>query len=99
MSNIVRFILLLPFTVFFFGEVNSQTISQLSFFAPLPSTFDMVYSEDHLVISQQYLITVDVSDPTDPQMVGSVLYPGSYAYQIDVEGNHAYMAMGGNGIF
>lgn len=77
----------------------SQTITELSFFAPLISTFDMDYINDHLIISQQYLITVDVSDPEDPQLAGSALYPGSYAYQVAAEGTHAYMAMGGNGIF
>lgn len=82
-------------------SINSfaQTISELSFYAPLPSTFDMDYINDHLVISQQYLITADVSDPTDPQLIGSVLYPGNYAYHIAAEGYHAYMAMGNNGIF
>lgn len=99
MKNPTRFLFFILVFNIIFGKVNSQTISQLDFFAPLPSTFDMVYSNDHLVVSQQHLITFDVSDPTDPQMVGQVLYPGSYAYQIAVEGNHAYMAMGGNGIF
>ena len=82
-----------------YGKSFSQTISQLSFFSPLISTFDMDYINDHLVISQQFLYTMDVSDPTDPTIAGQVLYPGNYAYHVKAEGTHVYMAMGNNGIF
>lgn len=83
----------------FFSNLLAQTITELSFSPPLPSTFDMVYIDDHLVISQQFMKIYDVSDPEDPDFEGQVLYPGSYAYQVAAEDNHVYMAKGNNGIF
>jgi len=77
----------------------SQTISQLSFVAPLISTFDMDYINDHVIITQQKLLIYDVTDPANPDKVGSATYPGDYAYQVTAEGNRAYMGMGNGGIF
>ncbi len=99
MNKHIQVIFLLSFFLGAFKTATSQTISQLSFFSPLISTFDMDYSNNHLYISQQFLIVFDVSDSTDPEKVGQVLYPGNYAYQIAAENNHVYMAMGNNGIF
>ncbi len=99
MNKHIHFILLFSLTLGIFKNATSQTISQLSFFSPLISTFDADYNNDHLYVSQQLLIVFDVSDSTDPEKVGQVLYPGNYAYQIAAENNHVYMAMGNNGIF
>jgi hypothetical protein len=99
MKKLIRMAVLLSFIFGITKKTFSQTITELSFFSPLVSTFDMDYINDHLVISQQYLYTIDVSDPQNPQVAGQTLYPGSYAYQVAAEGNHVYMAMGGNGVF
>jgi hypothetical protein len=87
------------FIFIFYSPSFSQTISQLSFFAPLISTFDGDYQNDHLFITQQNLLVIDVSDPEQPENVGQASYPGNYAYQIAADGNHVYMAMGNGGIF
>ena len=77
----------------------AQSVTELGFYSPLISTFDMDYTSDHLVITQQGMKIFDVSNPGNPQQVGSATYPGSYAYVIDVNGQYAYMAEGGSGYF
>jgi len=79
---------------------DAQVISQLSFYSPLISTFDMKYTNNHLVVSQNGLLIFDVTNPNDkPKLVAQTSYPGSTAYTIDVHGSNAYMAHGNNGIF
>lgn len=78
---------------------KAQSVTELGFYSPLISTFDMKYASDHLLISQQGLKIFDVSNPANPQQVATAAYPGSYAYVIDVNGNYAYMAEGGSGYF
>lgn len=93
-------LLLLPlFLIVISFTTLSQSITELGFLSPLISTFDMKYTGNHLVISQQGLKIFDVSNPANPQQVGTATYPGSYAYQLAVNGNHAYMAEGGSGYF
>ena len=82
-----------------FATSRSQSITELGFFTPLISTFDMKYSNNHLIISQQGMKIFDVTNPANPQQVGSATYPGSYAYQLAVNGNYAYMGEGGSGYF
>jgi hypothetical protein len=77
----------------------SQTITELGFFAPLPSTFEMTSRNNYLFITQQGLKVFDVSNPGSPQQVGAAPYPGSYAYQIALNGNYIYLAEGGSGYF
>lgn len=78
---------------------KAQSVTELGFYSPLISTFDMDYTSDHLVITQQGLKIFDVSNPGNPQQVGSASYPGNYAYVIDVNGHYAYLAEGGSGYF
>ncbi len=81
-------------------SANTQIISQLSFHSPLISTFDMKYTNNHLVVSQNGLLVFDVSNPdAKPKKVAQVTYAGSTAYTVAVQGNYAYMAFGNNGIF
>ncbi|MBA3647811.1 MAG: T9SS type A sorting domain-containing protein [Chitinophagales bacterium] len=78
---------------------NAQTIKQLSF-RPLTSTLEMKYIQNHLVVSQDGLLTFDVSNPNvTPILDAQVPYPGNTAYEVTAEGNLAYMADGNNGIF
>jgi hypothetical protein len=86
-------------TISFMEKALPQTIVQLSFVSPLISTFDMDYINDHVIISQQKLLIYDVSDPENPDKVGTATYPGNYAYKVAAQQNHVYMAMGNNGIF
>ena len=79
---------------------KAQNIVQLSFYSPLINTFDMKYTSNHLVVSQNGLLIFDVSDPTvKPKLVAQTTYPGSTAYAVAVQGNYAYMGFGNNGIF
>jgi hypothetical protein len=81
-------------------SAGAQEISQLSFYSPLISTFDMSYTNNHLVVAQNGLLIFDVKNPNSkPKLVAQTTYPGSYAYQVAVNGNYAYMAEGNNGIF
>lgn len=83
-----------------FEKLNAQVISQLSFYSPLISTFDMKYSNNHLVVSQNGLLIFDVSNPKrKPNLVAQKTYPGSIAYSVAVKDNYAYMGFGNNGIF
>ena len=77
----------------------AQSVTELGFYSPLISSFDMDYTSDHLVITQQGLKIFDVSNPGNPQQVGTATYPGNYAYVIDVNDHYAYMAEGGSGYF
>lgn len=78
---------------------QGQTITELGFFSPLISTFEMKYSSNHVLITQQGLKIFDVSNPANPTLVGQAPYFGSYAYQIAVDQNRAYLAEGGGGYF
>jgi|SRR6185436_8702169 len=78
---------------------SAQSITELSFFSPLISTFEMKYTNNHLVISQQGMKIFDITNVLNPVQVGSAAYPGSYAYQLDVNGTFAYMGEGGSGYF
>ena len=91
--------LLLLFMLIGLSPVIAQTISQLGFYVPLPSTFEGKYVNNHLLIAQQGLRVIDVTNANSPSLTGSATYPGSYAYQIAVSGSHAYMAEGGSGYF
>ncbi len=60
---------------------------------PLP-----LYTRDVAVIgdlayvaSYDHLRVVDVSDPTDPQLIGSAALPAGYSTTLAVAGNHAYL--------
>lgn len=89
----------LVFIFLFSAAVNTQTISQLSFYSPLINTFDMKYTDNHLVVSQNGLLIFDVTNPTQkPKLIAQTTYPGSTAYAVAVQGNYAYMAFGNNGI-
>ncbi|MDQ3021242.1 MAG: hypothetical protein M3R36_11845 [Bacteroidota bacterium] len=90
---------LLIFLCIFSSSLKAQFIQELSFYAPLPSIFEMKYINNHLLISQQGMRIMDVSNPSNPQLVAQVSYPGNFAYQIATEGNRAYMAKGGGGHF
>jgi len=81
------------------GLLKAQSITELSYYAPLPSIFEMKYINNHLIISQQGMRIMDVSNPFNPQLVSQTPYPGSFAYQIAVEGIRVYMAKGGGGHF
>lgn len=79
---------------------KAQKIVQLSFYSPLISTFDMQYTKDHLIISQDGLLIFDVSQPTKrPLQVSKTAYPGRTANSVAVQGNYAYLSQGSNGIF
>ena len=81
-------------------NLKAHVISQISFYQALYSTFDMKYTNNHLVVSQNGLLIFDVTDPTKkPQLVAQTSYPGSTARAIGVQNNYAYMAFGNNGIF
>lgn len=43
---------------------------------------------------QDYMKTIDVSDPSNPIEVGSINLPGSTVFDIKVEGNYAYIVGG-----
>lgn len=43
---------------------SAQKIVQLSFYSPLISTFDMDYTNNHLVVAQNGLLIFDVSNPS-----------------------------------
>ena len=60
---------------------------------PLPlHTRDVVVVGDLAYVANYNLLrVVDVSDPTDPQLVGSAAIPGGYSSNLAVAGNHAYM--------
>jgi hypothetical protein len=77
----------------------SQTVTELGFFAPLISTFEGKYFNNHLFITQQGLKVFDVSNPANPTMTSQASYPGSYAYQIEINGNYLYLGEGGSGYF
>ncbi len=80
--------------------INAQKIVQLSFYAPLISTTDMKYIDNHLVVSQNGFLIFDVTNPEQkPQLLAQIPYPGTYGYNINAQGNSAYMAHGNNGIF
>ena len=84
----------------FATTARSQTISQLSFYSPLISTFDMKYTNNHLVVSQNGLLIFDVTNPNNkPKLIAQTTYPGSIAYAVSVQNNNAFMAFGSNGIF
>lgn len=83
----------------FTNHIHSQSIKELSFFAPLPSIFEAKYLNNHLFISQQGLRVMNVSNPFNPQLISQTTYPGNFAYQIAVQGNRAYLAKGGSGYF
>jgi hypothetical protein len=53
------------------NKINyAQEISQLSFYSPLISTFDMKYTNDHLVVAQNGLLIFDVANPENkPKLV------------------------------
>jgi len=85
---------------FLFFSAKAQVISQLSFYSPLISIFDMKYTNNHLVVSQNGLLIFDVINPnTKPKLIAQIPYPGSVAYTLAVQGNYAYMALGNNGTF
>jgi len=68
-------------------QSNAQVISQLSFYSPLISTFDMKYINDHLVVAQNGLLIFDVTNPKNkPQLVAQTTYPGSTAYSVKCTG-------------
>jgi hypothetical protein len=91
--------ILVACSFFFFQNLNAQIISQLSFYSPLINTFDMKYTNNHLVVSQNGLLIFDVSNPENtPKLVAQTSYPGSTAYAVAVQNNYAYMAFGNNGI-
>jgi hypothetical protein len=91
--------LLLACTLLFI-QSKAQEISQLSFYSPLISTFDMKYTNNHLAVSQNGLLIFDVSNPAKkPELIAKTTYPGSTAYALGVQGVYAYMALGNNGIF
>jgi hypothetical protein len=81
------------------SKVYAQTITELGFFSPLVSTFEGKYYNDHLFITQQGLKVFDVSNPLNPTLSGQASYPGSYAYQIELNGNRVYLGEGGGGYF
>ncbi len=94
--NICLLIILLMFG----NAIAAQTVTQLSFYSPLISTFDMKYINNHLVVAQNGLLIFDVSDPSvRPKKVAQVSYPSSFGYNLAVQNNYAYLAEGGNGIF
>jgi hypothetical protein len=95
MKKLFTIILLLYLSI----SSNAQTITELGFFASLPSTFEMTSRNNYLFITQQGLKVFDVSNPSAPQQVGSAPYPGAYAYQIALNGNYVYLAEGGSGYF
>lgn len=100
MKNNFTLICLFLYALLFTVNSKAQVISQLSFYSPLINTFDMKYTDDHLVVSQNGLLIFDVSDPAKkPQLVAQTSYPGSTARAIGVQNNYAYMAFGNNGIF
>src|SRR5688572_25917867 len=95
--SLPKFLIAILFS--FYSNAGAQSITELGFFSPLISSFDMKFSGQHLVITQQGLKIFDVSNPASPVQTGSAAYPGSYAYEITVNGNYAYLAEGANGAF
>ncbi|MEO5569478.1 MAG: T9SS type A sorting domain-containing protein [Bacteroidia bacterium] len=91
--------LLLSFMLFVTAIVRAQSITELGFFSPLISTFDMKYTNNHLVIAQQNLKIFDVTNPANPTQVGTATIPGTIANQLAVKGNYAYCGEGANGVF
>lgn|GEM_PF-3864141 len=90
----------LVFMCAFYFTVKAQNIVQLSFYSPLISTFDMKYTDNHLIVSQDGLLIFDVTNPLQrPRLVSQVFYPGDIAYNVAVNKDQAYMAHGNNGIF
>ncbi len=91
--------ILISFIALNYGA-SAQNIVQLSFYAPLISTFEMKYTSNHLVVSQNGLLIFDVSNPNvRPTLLSQTPYPGNTANQLAVQGNYAYMSHGNNGIF
>ncbi len=76
---------------------ESQTISQLSFATSI-SIFDMRYTNNHLVVSQNGLLIYNVNN-NSISLQASTTYPGSHAPNVGVQGTQAYLAEGGGGIF
>lgn len=92
-------LLLAAIGALFAYPVQAQQITELSFVTPLPSTFEIKYLRDHVLVSQNGLKVYDVSNPSNPALVATRTYPGSVAQQLAAEGNRAYMSHGNNGIF
>jgi hypothetical protein len=94
-----KLLLIMVGVYFHISSLYAQSITELAFFSPLISTFEMKYTSDHLIISQQGLKIFDISNPLNPVQSGQASYPGSYAYQLAISGTNAYMALGGSGYF
>ena len=59
---------------------KAQIISQLSFYSPLISTFDMRYINNHLVVSQNGLLIFDVTNPmTKPKLTSANIVSRQYS--------------------